>query len=60
MGMVQEAIAVTPGLVTDLQTLFAKGAPTPADFAALIESIKAETYGQFVPASKLPASETSQ
>ncbi len=58
VGLVEQAITETPALIGDLQNLFASGAPTPADFAALKASIQAETYGQFVPASQLPAGET--
>lgn len=60
MSLVEEAITQAPALVADLQALFAKGAPTAADFDALRASITAETYGQFVPASSLPAAETGK
>lgn len=58
VGLVEEAITEAPALVTDFQNLFASGTPTAADFAALRASISAESYGQFVPQSDLPKSET--
>jgi hypothetical protein len=60
VGLVQVAIQQTPGLISDFQKLFASGNPTQADFEALKASIAAETYGSFVPASALPASETGK
>ena len=60
LQLVELVIQDEPLLAADLQNLFKSGTPTPADFASLRASVAAETYGQFVPASALPASETSQ
>ncbi len=58
LTVLELAIKEEPAVAADLQKLFASGKPTPADFAALRASIEAETYGEFVPASSLPASQT--
>ena len=60
VGLIEQAIIEVPALAGDLQSLFASGNPTAADFAALRASVAAETYGQFVPASSLPPSQTGQ
>jgi len=52
---IEEAIQQTPALVADLQAIFANGAPTAADFAALREKVASESYKQFVPGSQLPS-----
>jgi hypothetical protein len=56
LSVLQAAIQEVPTIATDLQNLFAGGAPTPAQWAALRASVAAETYGQFVPNTALPAS----
>lgn len=58
LQLVEAAIANEPAIAADLTALFSKGVPTPAQWAALRALVAAETYGQFVPASDLPASET--
>ncbi len=60
VGLIEQAITEAPALAADLQKLFASGQPTAADFAALRASVAAESYGQFVPASSLPPSQTGQ
>lgn len=57
--ILQQIIQAEPGIAADIQALFAGGIPTDASWAALQASIQAETYGQFVPTSSLPPSETS-
>jgi hypothetical protein len=59
VSLVEQAMAEAPAFSADLQSLFANGTPTAADFAALRAKIAGETYGQFVPASQLPKSETN-
>lgn len=56
---IEAAITYAPGFITDLQQLFASGAPTAADIATLRAKITAETYAGFVPNSDLPKSETN-
>jgi hypothetical protein len=51
---IEEAIQQTPALIADLQNIFANGAPTAADFAALRAKVASESYQQFVPQSGLP------
>ena len=41
VGLVQEAIVVAPGLIDDLQAIFAKADATPADWEALRAKIMA-------------------
>jgi hypothetical protein len=58
VSLVQEAIALEPSILTDLQTLFANPAPTPADWEALRQTVLSKTYGSYVPASALPSTST--
>jgi hypothetical protein len=60
LQLLELAIQEEPAIAADLTNLFSGTPPTAADFAALRASIAAETYGQFVKDSVLPASETSQ
>jgi hypothetical protein len=53
--LVQEAVTLAPGIVTDLQDIFSKANPTPADWEALRAKILSKSYEDFVPASALPA-----
>ena len=43
--LVEFAVAETPALITEFQTLFASGAPTPEQFAALRAKVASETFG---------------
>lgn len=54
ISLVETIIQEEPAIAADLQKLFAKGVPTPDDFASLRALVEAETYGEFVPASDLP------
>jgi hypothetical protein len=56
--ILQQIIQAEPGIAADIKALFAGGVPTDASWAALQASIQSETYGEFVPASDLPASKT--
>jgi len=49
VSLVEEAIKVTPGLVTDLQAIFSKPNPTPADWLALKTKIQGTTFEQLAP-----------
>jgi hypothetical protein len=51
---IEEAVTQAPGLIAELQQIFANGAPTAADFAALRVKVASESYGQFVPGSSIP------
>jgi hypothetical protein len=53
--VIEEAVKEAPQLATDIQALFAAGAPTAADWAAFRAKVAAESYKQFVPASQLPS-----
>lgn len=53
VGLIEEAVKVTPGLVADLQAIFAKPDPTPDDWQALRDKIQAPSYADYVPASDL-------
>jgi len=59
MALVEEAVKVTPGLIVDIQALFANGEPTPADWQAFHDKVKANSYADYVPASALPALEAT-
>lgn len=56
VSLVQEAIALEPSILTDLQTLFANPTPTPADWEALRQKVLSKSYSDYVPASALPPS----
>lgn len=56
LSLVQEAIVLEPQIASQLQALFAKQNPTPADWETLRQNILAKTYKDYVPASALPAS----
>ena len=55
IGLVEEAIKDTPPLIADLQAIFVKTNPTPADWEALRAKVLSESYASYVPASNLPA-----
>jgi len=42
--LVQEAIAETPALISEFQTLFASGTPTAEQFQALLTKIQNEQF----------------
>jgi hypothetical protein len=51
MMLVEEAIKVEPAVATELATLFAKGAPTPADWLAYKTRNTADTFETLAPAA---------
>jgi hypothetical protein len=59
ISLVQEAIALEPSIVTDLQALFSNPSPTPADWEALRQKVLSKSYSSYVPASALPAGSTA-
>ena len=59
-SLVEEAVKITPGLVTAFEEIFSKPNPTPEDWAALRAKVLAENYADYVPASDLPAAGASQ
>ncbi len=58
--LLELAIREEPAIAADLQKLFANGTPDAAAFASFRANVEAETYGEFVPNSDLPPSETGQ
>lgn len=56
--VIEEAMKQGPALVADMKAVFAKGNPTPEDFAALRAKVAAEDYFKFVPQSDLPGNVT--
>ncbi len=55
LSLVEEAIAVTPGVIDDLKLIFNNPDPTPADWEALRAKVLAKSYADYVPASALPS-----
>lgn len=49
----QEAIKRAPKLIEDFREIFAKDAPTEADWAALKAKINSKVYEDYVPATRL-------
>jgi len=58
LSLVEEAIKDTPGIVTDLQAIFSKPNPSPADWEALRAKVLSKSYADYVPSSALPAGGT--
>jgi len=56
IALVEKAIKVTPGLIADLQAIFAKPEPTAADWQALRDKINSKSYADYVPQSDLKPS----
>lgn len=50
----QELIKLSPGLIVDIQAIFAKGEPTAEDWQALKDKVNAKTYWDYVKDSDLP------
>lgn len=44
IDLVEAAVSQAPALITEFKTLFASGAPTPADFATLRAKVMAESF----------------
>lgn len=59
LSLVQELIVLEPQVAAQLQDLFAKKNPTPADWEATKQSVLGKSYSDYVPASALPPSETA-
>lgn len=53
LSLVEEAVKDTPGIIADLQEIFSKPNPTPADWEALRAKVLSKSYGDYVPASAL-------
>jgi len=45
LTLVEAAIQETPALISELQTLFASGAPTAEQFEALRQKVSQENFG---------------
>ena len=54
LQLLEVAITEEPAVAAELSTLFAKGIPTAADFAAFRARVASESYAEFVPNSALP------
>jgi hypothetical protein len=54
VSLIEEAVAVTPGIVDDLKLIFNNPSPVPADWEALRTKVLAKSYADYVPASALP------
>lgn len=50
---IEEGIKLEPGIAAAISSMFAKGDPTPADWAALRAKVAAKNYSDYVPASAL-------
>jgi hypothetical protein len=55
--VIEEAIKLVPGLYSEIQALFTKPDPTPADWEALRARVLAKSYRDFVPETALPTGE---
>ncbi len=44
IDLVEAAVSQAPALITEFKTLFASGAPTPADFATLRAKVMVESF----------------
>ena len=51
---VEEAIKLTPRLITEFQTLFSKKDVTEADWVALRTKVLSKSYEDYVPATSIP------
>ena len=51
---IEEAIKQEPAIAAELQSLFSKGNPTPADWAALRVKVLSKTYRDYVPGTAIP------
>ena len=52
IGLVEEAIKLEPAIAAELQSLFNKPQPTPADWMALRERIKTQSFESLAPDAK--------
>lgn len=51
--VIEEAIKYSPQIAAEIQKLFTKADPTPADWDALRARVLAKSYEDYVPASSL-------
>lgn len=49
IGLVEEAVKLEPSIVAELQSIFSKPDPTPADWLALKAKIQGQTFEQLAP-----------
>ena len=52
IGLVEEAIKVEPALAAELQALFSKPDPTPADWLALKTRVLGQSFESLAPDAK--------
>lgn len=60
LSLIEEATKDAPALVADIQAIFAKENPTPADWEALRAKVLGKSYEDYVPQTALPATVASQ
>ena len=56
---IEELIKLSPPLIAELQTLFAKKDATPQDWADMRKRVGAKSYHDYVPASVLPKTDAA-
>ena len=49
IGLVEEAIKIEPAIAAELQTIFSKKDPTPADWLALKDKVMNQTFEGLAP-----------
>ena len=49
IGLVEEAIKIEPAIAAELQTIFSKKDPTPADWLALKDKVMSQTFDGLAP-----------
>lgn len=54
VGLVEEAIKDTPGLIVDFKKIFGTADPTSADWQGLKAKVASESYEQYVPSTSIP------
>ena len=52
-SLVEEAVKITPGLVTAFEEIFSRPNPSPDDWAELRAKVAAGSYADYVPKSDL-------
>lgn len=53
IGLVEEVIKLEPAIAAEIQNLMNKPQPTPADWLALREKVKAQSFESLAPDAKL-------
>jgi hypothetical protein len=53
IGLVEEAIKYEPAIAAEIQSIFSKPNPTPADWLALREKVLSESFASLAPDAPL-------